>query len=83
MRSVILRALLIAGFVAGPATLHAQLGIEIGATAPDVMVETLDAATRRALLAVREPEPFEVHALQVYLTREPQPARHLFSAPLS
>jgi 2'-5' RNA ligase len=44
---------------------------------------TLDAATRRALLAVREPEPFEVRALQVYLTREPQPARHLFSAPLS
>jgi len=43
---------------------------------------TLDAATRRALLAVREPEPFEVRALQVYLTREPQPARHLFTAPL-
>lgn len=43
---------------------------------------TLDAATRRALLAVREPEPFEVRALQVYLTRDPQPARHLFTAPL-
>jgi thiol-disulfide isomerase/thioredoxin len=42
MRSALLRALVVAVLVAMPAALHAQLGIAIGATAPDVMVETLD-----------------------------------------
>lgn len=42
MRPALLRSLFVAAFLAIPAALHAQLGIEIGATAPDVMVETLD-----------------------------------------
>ena len=42
MRSVMLRTLIVAVLFALPAALHAQLGIELGATAPDVMVETLD-----------------------------------------
>ena len=37
-----LRTLLAAVALVLPAALHAQLGIAIGATAPDVMVETLD-----------------------------------------
>ena len=37
-----LRTLLATLILALPAALHAQLGIEIGATAPEVMVETLD-----------------------------------------
>jgi thiol-disulfide isomerase/thioredoxin len=37
-----LRTLLATLILALPAALHAQLGIEIGATAPQVMVETLD-----------------------------------------
>ena len=36
------RTLLATLVLALPMALHAQLGIEIGATAPDVMVETLD-----------------------------------------
>ena len=39
MRLALVRSLLIAVVFAIPAALHAQLGIEIGATAPDVMVE--------------------------------------------
>jgi 2'-5' RNA ligase len=46
------------------------------------MYPTLTAERLRAVMAVREPEPFLVGRLRVYLTREPQPARHLFDAPL-
>ena len=42
MRLALVRSLFVAAFLAIPAALQAQLGIEIGATAPDVMVETLD-----------------------------------------
>jgi thiol-disulfide isomerase/thioredoxin len=42
MRLTLVRSLVVAVLFAVPAALHAQLGIEIGATAPDVMVETLD-----------------------------------------
>lgn len=46
------------------------------------MYPTLTPDRLRAAMAVRESEPFTVHRLRVYLTREPQPARHLFDAPL-
>ena len=46
------------------------------------MYPTLTAERLAAAMAVREPEPFTVSRLRVYLTREPQPARHLFDAPL-
>ncbi len=36
----------------------------------------------RAMLAIREEEPFTVHTLKVYHTREPQRPRLLFEAPL-
>ncbi|MFM8301842.1 MAG: TlpA family protein disulfide reductase [Gemmatimonadota bacterium] len=42
MRPAPLRSLVVAMLLAIPAALHAQLGIEIGAVAPEVMVETLD-----------------------------------------
>lgn len=43
---------------------------------------TLTRETERALLAVRVPAPVEVQRLQVYLTRDPQPARRLFELEL-
>ncbi|MFM8782198.1 MAG: 2'-5' RNA ligase family protein [Gemmatimonadota bacterium] len=46
------------------------------------MYPTLTSERLKAALAVREPDPFTVRRLRVYLTREPQPARHLFDAPL-
>ena len=46
------------------------------------MYPTLTPDRLRAAMAVRESEPFTVHRLRVYLTLGPQPARHLFDAPL-
>lgn len=43
---------------------------------------TLTAANLRKMLAVREDEPFTVHTLCVYHTREPQPPTLLFKARL-
>ena len=42
MRLALVRSLFVAVLFAIPTALHAQLGIAIGATAPDVTVETLD-----------------------------------------
>ena len=36
-----------------------------------------------ALLAVREPEPFTLHTLRVYHTRDPQPPTRLFDLRLT
>jgi 2'-5' RNA ligase len=44
---------------------------------------TLTRETERALLAVRVPTPVTVRRLQVYLTRDPQPARRLFDVELT
>lgn len=43
---------------------------------------TLTAANLKKMLAVREDEPFTVHTLCVYHTREPQPPTLLFKAQL-
>ncbi len=43
---------------------------------------TLTAANLKAMLAVRETEPFTVHTLRVYHTRDPQKPKLLFSAEL-
>ena len=44
---------------------------------------TLTRESERALLAVRVPTPVVVDRLQVYLTRDPQPARRLFECVLA
>lgn len=44
---------------------------------------TLTPARERELLAVRVDDPARIESLQVYLTRDPQPSRLLFSLPLT
>lgn len=44
---------------------------------------TLTPARERELLAVRLEHPARIEALQVYLTRDPQPSKLLFALPLS
>lgn len=43
----------------------------------------LTATNLRKMMAVREPEPFTIHRLKVYHTREPQPPKLLFELALS
>lgn len=43
---------------------------------------TLTPESLRPLLAVREPEPWRLHTLRVYQSRDPQAPKHLFDAPL-
>ena len=43
---------------------------------------TITPESLRAMLAVREGEPWTLHTLRVYHSRDPQPSRHLFDAPL-
>ena len=43
---------------------------------------TLTPESVRPLLAVREPEPWRLHTLRVYHSRDIQPPKHLFDAPL-
>jgi 2'-5' RNA ligase len=45
--------------------------------------KTLTRETARALLAMRVDEPVHVQALQVYLTRDPQPSTKLMELPLT
>lgn len=43
---------------------------------------TLTATNVKAMLRIREPDPFAVHTLCIYHTRDPQKPRLLFKAPL-
>ncbi len=43
---------------------------------------TITPESLRVMLAVRESEPWTLRVLRVYHSRDPQPPRHLFDAPL-
>lgn len=43
---------------------------------------TITPESLREMLSVREDEPWTLHKLRVYHSRDPQPPRHLFDAPL-